>query len=231
MANRYPGVIEYSQKYDDGVEEFRHVHLPRLVAQKYWGIVGGKLDENLLADLQWRDLGVVMSFGWEHWGVHAKEPHILLFRRSLVKLDAPAKDVSLETPAKHAESKRTRTLACADPSAKIRDKAAHTPEDQFLVPICDRVHQNTVWKHCARSSIAASQPGGEESRVQVPMRCSNISCASRGKTSQRRGKPRWDKHPITKNTLCHKCYLREFKGLSSGGHLHSMKEKGQGQIQ
>ena len=36
-----------------------------------------------LAEDEWRKMGVQQSRGWEHYGTHKPEPHILLFRRPL----------------------------------------------------------------------------------------------------------------------------------------------------
>ncbi|KAL0073604.1 regulatory subunit of cyclin-dependent kinase [Phycomyces blakesleeanus] len=36
---------------------------------------------DLLTEREWRSLGIRQSRGWEHYMVHAPEPHILLFRR------------------------------------------------------------------------------------------------------------------------------------------------------
>lgn len=35
----------------------------------------------ILSIKEWRDIGITQSMGWEHYEVHAPEPHILLFRR------------------------------------------------------------------------------------------------------------------------------------------------------
>lgn len=35
----------------------------------------------ILTVKEWRDIGITQSMGWEHYEVHAPEPHILLFRR------------------------------------------------------------------------------------------------------------------------------------------------------
>lgn len=35
----------------------------------------------ILNEDEWRGLGITQSMGWEHYEVHAPEPHILLFRR------------------------------------------------------------------------------------------------------------------------------------------------------
>ena len=35
----------------------------------------------ILKDAEWRKIGITQSLGWEHYEVHAPEPHILLFRR------------------------------------------------------------------------------------------------------------------------------------------------------
>jgi len=37
----------------------------------------------ILAEQEWRNLGVQQSRGWEHYAIHRPEPHILLFRRPL----------------------------------------------------------------------------------------------------------------------------------------------------
>ncbi|KAF7791332.1 hypothetical protein EIP86_002346 [Pleurotus ostreatoroseus] len=35
----------------------------------------------LLEEKEWRGIGITQSLGWEHYEVHAPEPHVLLFRR------------------------------------------------------------------------------------------------------------------------------------------------------
>jgi len=35
----------------------------------------------ILMEEEWRSLGITQSLGWEHYEVHAPEPHILLFKR------------------------------------------------------------------------------------------------------------------------------------------------------
>ena len=37
----------------------------------------------LMTEHEWRGIGVQQSRGWEHYGYHRPEPHILLFRRPL----------------------------------------------------------------------------------------------------------------------------------------------------
>lgn len=66
--------IAYSEKYHDDVYEYRHVILPRDVA----ALVP---KERLMAESEWRKLGVQQSRGWVHYMTHKPEPHILLFRR------------------------------------------------------------------------------------------------------------------------------------------------------
>lgn len=72
----YTDEIEYSEKYNDDIFEFRHVLLPKNV---YKGISKGKL----LSENEWRAIGVQQSRGWVHYEIHRPEPHILLFRRPL----------------------------------------------------------------------------------------------------------------------------------------------------
>lgn len=72
----YPDEIEYSEKYNDELYEYRHVILPKDLYKK---ISKGKL----LEENEWRNLGVQQSRGWQHYEIHKPEPHILLFRRPL----------------------------------------------------------------------------------------------------------------------------------------------------
>lgn len=62
----------------------RHVILPKpmlkLLPESYFdpsepGVL------RILSVKEWRDIGITQSMGWEHYEVHAPEPHILLFRR------------------------------------------------------------------------------------------------------------------------------------------------------
>jgi cyclin-dependent kinase regulatory subunit CKS1 len=70
----YPSEIEYSDKYCDDYYEYRHVMLPKEVYKKM-------PRSKLLAEGEWRALGVQQSRGWVHYEIHKPEPHILLFRR------------------------------------------------------------------------------------------------------------------------------------------------------
>ncbi|WVQ81203.1 hypothetical protein IAT38_003325 [Cryptococcus sp. DSM 104549] len=78
--------IIYSDRYSDDNFEYRHVILPKamlkLIPKRYFSAE----DPNLLRILEedeWRGIGITQSLGWEHFEVHAPEPHILLFRRPL----------------------------------------------------------------------------------------------------------------------------------------------------
>lgn len=71
-----PRNIQYSEKYNDELYEYRHVILPHDVAR-----VTPK--SRLLSETEWRQIGVQQSRGWEHYAIHKPEPHILLFRRPL----------------------------------------------------------------------------------------------------------------------------------------------------
>lgn len=68
--------IEYTEKYYDDLYEYRQVILPR-----EWG--QNVKEKGTLSEHEWRKLGVSQSKGWEHYGIHPPEPHILLFRRKL----------------------------------------------------------------------------------------------------------------------------------------------------
>jgi len=73
----------YSPRYSDDDYEYRHVVLPRellkLIPRDYFTENG---TFKLLTEDEWRgQLGITQSLGWVHYGCHAPEPHILLFRR------------------------------------------------------------------------------------------------------------------------------------------------------
>lgn len=68
--------IDYSEKYQDGKYEYRHVILPK-------ESVASLPKNRTLTETEWRSIGVQQSRGWEHYAVHRPEPHILLFRRPL----------------------------------------------------------------------------------------------------------------------------------------------------
>lgn len=68
--------IDYSEKYQDGKFEYRHVILPKDHARNL-------PKSRTLSEVEWRNLGVQQSRGWEHYACHRPEPHILLFRRPL----------------------------------------------------------------------------------------------------------------------------------------------------
>lgn len=70
----YPDEIEYSEKYNDELFEYRHVQLPKNI---YKVMPKGRL----LSEQEWRALGVQQSRGWVHYEIHKPEPYILLFRR------------------------------------------------------------------------------------------------------------------------------------------------------
>ncbi|KAL5972177.1 Cyclin-dependent kinase regulatory subunit [Taenia solium] len=67
----------------------KHVHLPQHLADRVPRY-------RLMSESEWRALGIQQSLGWEHYMIHAPEPHIILFRRP--RSDAPP-------PAENAPSK------------------------------------------------------------------------------------------------------------------------------
>ena len=94
--------IHYSDRYSDDHFEYRHVILPKqllkMIPKEYFNPdESGTL--RLLAEAEWRGIGITQSLGWEHYEVHglwtictlfeqslmtvtAPEPHVLLFRRA-----------------------------------------------------------------------------------------------------------------------------------------------------
>ncbi|KAG0053480.1 hypothetical protein BGZ83_001024 [Gryganskiella cystojenkinii] len=65
--------ITYSARYYDDHFEYRHVSLPKVIARY--------VPNELMTEEEWRSLGVKQSQGWEHYMIHAPEPHVLLFKR------------------------------------------------------------------------------------------------------------------------------------------------------
>ncbi|KAG9295573.1 hypothetical protein G9A89_003876 [Geosiphon pyriformis] len=61
--------IIYSGRYYDKEKEYRHVTLPRAIAQY---MPRGKL----LSEIEWRSLGLKQSEGWEHYLIHASSNEI-----------------------------------------------------------------------------------------------------------------------------------------------------------
>ncbi|WVQ74431.1 cyclin-dependent kinase regulatory subunit [Cryptococcus sp. DSM 104548] len=78
--------IIYSDRYSDDRFEYRHVILPKqmlkLIPKRYFSNDDTGL-LRILEEDEWRGIGITQSLGWEHFEVHAPEPHILLFRRPL----------------------------------------------------------------------------------------------------------------------------------------------------
>lgn len=68
------GKIQYSEKYYDELSEYRHVILPKEISKL---LPKGRL----MAEREWRSIGVQQSLGWEHYLIHRPEPHILCFKR------------------------------------------------------------------------------------------------------------------------------------------------------
>ncbi|KAI0784392.1 regulatory subunit of cyclin-dependent kinase [Abortiporus biennis] len=76
--------IHYSERYSDDEYEYRHVILPKplfkMIPKQFFNPDNtGTL--RLLTENEWRGIGITQSLGWEHYEVHAPEPHVLLFRR------------------------------------------------------------------------------------------------------------------------------------------------------
>ncbi|WVQ90070.1 hypothetical protein IAS59_003847 [Cryptococcus gattii] len=100
-AGKQPATLEelskriiYSDRYSDDRFEYRHVILPKqmlkLIPQRYFASDDSGL-LRILEEDEWRGIGITQSLGWEHFEVHAPEPHILLFRRPLPGSNANAK--------------------------------------------------------------------------------------------------------------------------------------------
>jgi len=82
--DEYIEKIHYSDKYTDDEYEYRHVILPKpllkLIPKSFFSPdESGTL--RILSETEWRGIGITQSLGWQHYEVHAPEPHVLLFRR------------------------------------------------------------------------------------------------------------------------------------------------------
>jgi cyclin-dependent kinase regulatory subunit CKS1 len=73
------GRIRYSDRYSDDEYEYRHVTLPKpflklFPKQFFRQDEEGKQDPSgtlrLLAEKEWRAIGISQSMGWEHYEVH-----------------------------------------------------------------------------------------------------------------------------------------------------------------
>lgn len=75
----FPGQIEYSEKFQDDLYEYRYVILTKEVATKMFELLNDK--KTTLGEVDWRDLGITMSKGWIHH--ESYQPHTMLFKRPL----------------------------------------------------------------------------------------------------------------------------------------------------
>mmetsp|Transcript_18233 Transcript_18233/g.34214 ORF Transcript_18233/g.34214 Transcript_18233/m.34214 type:complete len:137 (-) Transcript_18233:51-461(-) len=67
---------DYSEKYCDDIYEYRRVTIPR-------NLVISLPQGRVMQEAEWRQRGITMSRGWEHYDHHAPEANVLLFRRVL----------------------------------------------------------------------------------------------------------------------------------------------------
>ncbi|GAA94869.1 uncharacterized protein L969DRAFT_254292 [Mixia osmundae IAM 14324] len=86
----YIDLIHYSERYSDDTHEYRHVILPKGLLKMLPKHMFSSEDSGvlrILTEQEWRGIGITQSLGWEHFEVHAPEPHILLFRRDKAPQD------------------------------------------------------------------------------------------------------------------------------------------------
>ncbi|CAO3632086.1 unnamed protein product [Cunninghamella blakesleeana] len=72
----HKGKITSSAIYSDEKYHYRHITLPKEIANYL------PEERCLLKESEYRQLGIEISPGWEHYMIHAPEPHILLLRRT-----------------------------------------------------------------------------------------------------------------------------------------------------
>jgi len=92
--------IFYSAKYFDEKYEYRHCELrqdglsyaivnyersrsPTSLPEEFLPLVRTHQSGKLLSENQWRQLGITMSMGWQHYLVYSPNPTVICFRRPL----------------------------------------------------------------------------------------------------------------------------------------------------
>ena len=121
--------IEYSEKYNDENYEYRHVIMPKELAKSL-------PRSTLMSEQEWRNAGIQMSRGWQHFMNHRPERHIFLFRRPLGAARRPR------------ASRRARPLvtlaratAGTDPlSGKVDPELERTAKDQYKAYLRDNTN-------------------------------------------------------------------------------------------
>lgn len=82
-----PEGIEYSERYYDESYEYRHVTIPKSMAEKLrYRVMREVRSFSLYLKIvddqeEWRAMGICQSPGWMHYDIHPPEKHILLFKR------------------------------------------------------------------------------------------------------------------------------------------------------
>lgn len=80
--------IHYSDRYSDDEYEYRHVILPRplfkMIPKQFFNPDNsGTL--RLLAEQEWRGIGITQSLGWEHYEVHGTSiSHMRMWKGSVI---------------------------------------------------------------------------------------------------------------------------------------------------
>eukprot|EP00441_Pelagodinium_beii_P017059 CAMPEP_0197653782 /NCGR_PEP_ID=MMETSP1338-20131121/37108_1 /TAXON_ID=43686 ORGANISM="Pelagodinium beii, Strain RCC1491" /NCGR_SAMPLE_ID=MMETSP1338 /ASSEMBLY_ACC=CAM_ASM_000754 /LENGTH=159 /DNA_ID=CAMNT_0043229021 /DNA_START=49 /DNA_END=528 /DNA_ORIENTATION=+ len=76
QKSQWQDETDYSEKYCDDIYEYRRVTVPRPMMTQF-------PPERTMEEHEWRDYGITMSRGWEHYDHHQPEANVLLFRRVL----------------------------------------------------------------------------------------------------------------------------------------------------
>ncbi|KAI8912547.1 regulatory subunit of cyclin-dependent kinase [Gorgonomyces haynaldii] len=100
--------IHYSDRYDDGQFEYRHVIMPKEMYNNY---VPSKYKGVLLSDAEWRSLGMCQSPGWIHFLIHDPEPNIFVFRREM------------DVPKENKKSKKGTIVDGRECRGKVKEEA------------------------------------------------------------------------------------------------------------
>ncbi|CAO3631449.1 unnamed protein product [Cunninghamella echinulata] len=109
----YKDKISSSYIYADDKYQYRHIILPKEIAVY--------LPDSmcLLKESEYRQLGVEISAGWEHYMIHAPEPNILLLRRT----HELSKKIE-EERAKKLKEKAAKEKAAKEKAAKENESSS-----------------------------------------------------------------------------------------------------------
>ena len=76
--------IQYSPRYRDNQYEYRHLILAYSTAEEKDAVHKLAAMQRHLSEGEWRQLGLEMSIGRQHYGFHKPEPNVMLFKCPII---------------------------------------------------------------------------------------------------------------------------------------------------